>query len=82
MLSIHIASETPVLESGDLQDFVSRFEAGVVEDDDLSVALAPEERDTLASLMVRYGEVLAEIDLLNIRLEEMLLLESPSAARS
>jgi len=40
--------------------------------DDPNLALAPDEIATLTSLMVRYDQVLLDIDLLTDRLQELL----------
>ena len=43
--------------------------------DELNVALAPEEIATLTSLMIRYDHLLLDIDSLTERLQELLDLE-------
>lgn len=49
----------------------------VSELDELNLALAPEEIATLNSLVKRYDQVLLDIDALNVRLQELLGIESP-----
>jgi len=49
----------------------------VSELDELNLALAPEEIATLNSLVKRYDQVLLDIDALNVRLQELLAIESP-----
>ncbi len=45
--------------------------------DEPNVLLAPDEIATLTDLMGRYDQVLADIETLNSRLEELLKIESP-----
>ena len=45
--------------------------------DESNVSLAPDEIATLTDLMGRYDEVLADIEILNCRLEELLKIEGP-----
>jgi allophanate hydrolase subunit 1 len=49
--------------------------------DEPNVALAPEEIATLTSLMVRYDQVLLDIDSLTDRLENLLERETESTAQ-
>jgi len=45
--------------------------------DEPNVLLAPDEIATLTHLMSRYDQVLADVEILNNRLEELLKIESP-----
>ncbi len=47
--------------------------------DEPNLTLAPEEIATLTSLMESYDQVLADIDALNVRLQELLEMESPKS---
>jgi len=45
--------------------------------DEANVLLAPDEIATLTHLMSQYDQVLANVEILNNRLEELLKIESP-----
>ena len=47
--------------------------------DEPNITLAPEEIATLTSLMESYDQVLVDIDALNVRLQELLEMESPKS---
>jgi hypothetical protein len=48
--------------------------------EDSQIALAPDEIETLTSLVGRYDQLLAEVDALNLQIEALLKAESPPPA--
>jgi hypothetical protein len=81
MLSIYDASKDLGHSQTSVPEVVATSEAisepGIAAAEESQLALAPEEIETLTSLVGRYDQLLAEVDALNLQIEALLQAESP-----